>query len=67
MYDKSIAIYKSQEYHGLYSIIQSCSRHVTNQQIREEANRKTMNTLHRNNELYIQYMNVREYRGGNQK
>jgi hypothetical protein len=29
MYDKSIAIYKSQEYHGLYSIIQSCSRHVS--------------------------------------
>jgi hypothetical protein len=46
MYDKSIAIYKSQEYHGLYSIIQSCSGHVTNQQIREEANIKTINTLH---------------------
>jgi hypothetical protein len=51
MYDKSIANYKSQEYHGLYSIIQICSRQVTNQQIREEENIKTINTLHRYNEL----------------
>ena len=43
MYDTSIVIYKSQEYHGLYSIIQSYSRHVNNQQIREEANIKTIN------------------------
>ena len=34
MYNTCIAIYKSQELHGLYDIIQSCSRHVINKAIR---------------------------------